>query len=345
MTARRTTAALLWAGLALGGCGDEPAMPDTSKTVPVVPQQYQRRTLDDWVGLPTDAPPEQKVSQAFALAALETEDPIRAAPILLRLLSDQAPSVRLAAVVAAGRLAPPSARLAEVLVGFLDDADEPLRRHARAAVGALGAVAVEPLGKAAGIHGLTLVGAALEERSERLRWAALTGLARIGAPAEGLAIGVATIATTYGLDTSVGRQAMLTLARLGPRGASLSARFLDGTTETRWRDAAAAALAHAGADGVRALLPVVAADDEVGAAVAAGVIQEIALRDAMGETTAEAVRALVSALEREGPVRHNAMDALIAIGRPARDAVEARKASADADLQTILELILEGIDD
>ena len=79
---KRSATLVLIAGLGWSGCGDGgPDLPDTSKTVPVVAEQYQRRSLDAWVSLPVDASADDKVAQAFALAALEKE-PIRAAPIL-----------------------------------------------------------------------------------------------------------------------------------------------------------------------------------------------------------------------------------------------------------------------
>ena len=343
MRQRRTTLAWLGAGVLCGaclaGCGDDgPVMPDTSKTVPVVPQRYQRRTLDEWTSLPRDAAPEEKVAQAFALAALETKEPIRAAPILLRLLADDDASVRLAAVIASGRLAPPSPRIAGILTGYLDDEDEPLRRHARKAVGALGEAAVQPLGEAAGLIPGTGEGA-----SVRLRWAVLTALARVGAPAERLADAVQAIATDEQEDATLRRQAALTLAQLGATGATACAGWLTSDASAAMRDQAAAALGHAGADAARVLLPVLAGEDEVGAAVAAGVLEEIALRGSMGDATADAARALASALDREGPVRFNAMDALVAIGAPARAAIEARQAAADAGLQEVLEHLLESM--
>ena len=326
---KRATPYVLLLGLTCAGCGDdEPAMPDTSKTVPAVPERYQRKGLDHWVGLPTDAPADDKVAQAFALASLE-KDPIRAAPILLRLLNDDAVSVQVAAVIAAGRLAPPSEHLAKVLAGFLASEDEPLRRHARRALGQFGEHAVTPLG------------AALADEALRVRWGALSALASIGAPAERLADAVAERARESD-DATERRQARLTLARLGPAGAEACAAFI-ASGDTALRDEAAAAMAHSGSAGVLPLLRLVTADDEVTAAVAAGVIQEIALRGAMGETTPAAVAGLVKALDREGPVRFNAMDALMAIGEPARAPVQARMKSADPELQQMLKLVLEGI--
>ena len=317
--------ALALGGVTLAGCGNEPEMPDTSKTVPVLPELYERRDLDHWVGLPTDASAEEKTAQAFALASLEKE-PIRAAPILLRLLQDDDPSVRLAAVIAAGRLAPPSERLATVLTGFLASDDEPLRRHAREAVGALGEAAVDALGEALG-----------DERL-RVRWGALSALARVGAPAEHLVDAVAQRARESG-DETERRQARLTLARLGVRGAAACAQWLASDSAAE-RDEAARALAFSGPHGVGPLLAMVEEADEVPAALAAGVIQEIAARGAMGDTVPRAVTVLIAALEREGPVRFNAADALLAIGAPARAALEARKATADEDLQQILEMLL-----
>lgn len=323
---RRRRAWLLVALAGVVGCGGEPEMPDTSKTVPVVPEWYEHRDLDAWMGVTQDAPSEERVAQAFALASLE-KDPIRAAPTLLRLLQDEDPSVQLAAVIAAGRLAPPSPRLATVLVGLLGSPREPLRRHARQALGAMGATAVPALGEA------------LADERLRVRWGASSALAGIGQAGEGLAPRIDALARDAD-DETERRQARFTLARLGADGARRCAAYLAHEDPVVRREAERA-LAHSGPHGVRALLAVIQDGAEVPAALAASVTQEIVLRGALGPHQDETVRVLVAALDREGPVRFAAADALTAIGAPAHAALRARRASADEHLRSTIDMILD----
>jgi hypothetical protein len=325
------TAWALLAGLAVGGCGDgTPAMPDTSKRVPQVPLRYQRLSLEEWKALPTDVSPEKRTALAFALAALEPE-PLQSAPILLRLIQDDDPSVVLAAVVATARLAPKSPRLAQILAGLLESSQEPLRRHARLALGELGSVAQPALEKALGHASITV------------QWGALVALDRIWRPTgDGVRVSldgapggfeatppwVMRVAdlVSAGAHASVREQALLTLARLVPHGAELCALHLGGS-DIALSDRAAVALARAGENGTFAVIVVLARTDEVKSALAAGVIGDIAARGPLGSVTPSAVTALVGALAREGPVRFNASDALLAIGKPARAALEAALAN------------------
>ncbi|MDF1702270.1 MAG: hypothetical protein P1V36_14045, partial [Planctomycetota bacterium] len=216
-----------------------------------------------------------------------------------------------------------------VLARMLASDDEPLRRHAREALGALGAAALDPLR------------GALAAEALRVRWGALYALARIGRPAEPLA-GLVAQRAREGEHEAERRQARFTLARLGGAGAEACAAFL-GSEEAAERDEAAAALAFSGADGVPPLLRLIQGEDEVGAAVAAGVLEDIARRGPLGPQAAQAAAVLVGALDREGPVRFNAMDALTAMGAEARSAVEELSRTGSADLQQVAAVILEGI--
>ena len=317
------------AGLLLGtcvtGCGESaPPLPTTTKTVPVVAQRYQHRDLQAWRVVGPEAPAEERAAQAYALAALETQ-PSRGTPILLALLADPDPSVQLAAIVAAGRLAPPSEALAGALAAFLGSDVEPLRRHARAATGRLGAVAVPVLRPA------------LASDDVRLRWGAVASLAHAGAAGAALAGTVATLAAGDP-DPTVRRQARLTLAQLGPAGAAACAAFLRGG-DVASRSEAAAALAAAGPDAVPALTALLTDADEVAAALAAGVLAD------HGPGAAPAVDALVKALAREGPVRFNAAEALMAVGEPARAAVEALREDPEPGIADIARMILARLDE
>ncbi len=315
--------------LAIPGCGDGmPPSADTSKRVPVLPARYQRKDLATWLALPADAPAEQRAAQAWALAALET-DPIRAAPRLLRLLQDDDPSVRISAVIAAGRLAPPSARLAVVLTELMGSDDEPLRRHAREAVGRLGAVALPPLSKA------------LADSRVRVRWGALLALRSLHRAGEPAADAVAALAREDS-EVVVRRQARFTLARLGPKGARACAAFL-ASEDASERDGAAAALVHSGKDGIGPLLGLIQGEAEVPAAVAAGVLADLARATDLGPEAGMAALVLVKALAREGPVRFNATDALAGLGEGARPALEALETNGSKDLKAIATMLLEGL--
>ncbi|MDA1195346.1 MAG: hypothetical protein O2894_09185, partial [Planctomycetota bacterium] len=160
--------------LGTAGCGDQaPPLPDTSKTVPVLPARYQRRDLEAWYALAAGAPTEERCAQLVALATLEKE-PQRAVAVLLHALESEEAALQLAGVVAAGRLAPASPAVAEHLVRLLGSEEEPVRRHARLALGAFGAAALGPLG------------AALADERLQVRWAACFALARMGMAGEPL---------------------------------------------------------------------------------------------------------------------------------------------------------------
>ncbi len=320
--------ALLLGALAFAGCGDDkPAVPTFNKTVPSVEQRYHGRTLADWKSYDPEAPDELRTATAYALAALEKE-PAESVPLLIELMEDKAPTVRLAAVIATGRLRPSSERLARMLVAYLPSKDEPLRRHARLAVGKLGASAVKPLTEA------------LASDEVRVRWGAAAALATVGTAGAAAVPHLKTIAVEDE-NATVRRQALLTLPRLGPTGVDAGIAFLRSEEFSR-REEAAAGLAGAGADAVEALHKLIQSPFEQGgelAALAAGILADIgpAARPAMGS--------LLQMLHEKGPSRFNAAEALIAIGEPAVAHLETMASgdNPDDDIAQIAKYALEKI--
>lgn len=319
-------AGLLLSGLcgASVGCGGEGGTPPVpNKTVPEIPLVYDGRPLSAWRAVPASAPEEERVAAAFALATLETE-PTASAPTLRTLLDAPEASVRLAACVAAGRLAVPDPEVATRLVACFDAAEEPLRRHAREAAGALGEVAVEPLL------------AALSSEKARVRWGALIALSRIGIGDPGTRNAVLGLARADATP-SVRRQALFTLARLGPDGVLSVLGFLD-ASEATVRQEAAAAVLQAGADAVEPVAALLADPDEERAALAGGILADL------GPLAAPALPALLKALERPGPVRFNAAEALIGLGPAAVAPLEQRARSEDEGMAAIARYALDEID-
>jgi HEAT repeat protein len=321
----RTLGVLAALAAALGGCGGEPSPQPAgqAKVFPVLPQRYQRRDLEAWKRLGADAPAGERAAQAFALSELERR-PADSADLLLRLLGDPDPSVRLAAIVAAGRLAPPVAAVAERLGALLASDREPLRRHAREALGRLGATA------------LPVLRTALGDERVRVRWGALVALGRVGDVGEPLAKPVEALAR-QDANATVRRQARYALAQLGARGAEAACRFLH-SADLAERSEAAAALAHAGPDALAPLVALLQDEDVVAAALAAGVLAD------HGPAAAPTVPALVRALGREGAVRFNAADALVAVGEAARAPVRALLARDDPALVDVARFVLDGLD-
>jgi HEAT repeat protein len=319
---RRAVVLLLACVFAASGCGDRQPedMPFMKKPFPRLEFRYQGRTLAEWRDLAPDAPAEERAAAAWAIAELE-KDPAASLPLLLELLTDPDPSVRLAAVVATGRLAPDSPQAARLVVRQLEAPQEPLRRHARRTLGQLGAVSIEPLGEALG------------HESPRVVWGALASLAGVGEAPAALIERVAKLERETP-DASLRRQALLTLPRLGPAGVRHAVEA--------WRSDDVARRAEAGAGlargGPGVALPVSALlsdGDEVLAARAAGVLADL------GPDARPALEALLGALERAGPVRFNAAEALIAIGAPAVPHLEERAKSKDEGLASVARYALE----
>lgn len=309
--------------LLVAGCGaDEPELPFMKKGVPELEFRYQGRSLADWRTLPAEAPAEERAAAAWAIAALEKE-PAASLPVLLELLADPDPSVRLAAVVATGRLAPPSEEAARLVVAQLEAPQEALRRHARRALAQLGRVAQGPLYDA------------LAHENPRVVWGALASLAAVGEAGSAVVERVARIARETPVPT-VRRQALLALPRLGPAGVRHAIEALRAPDLAR-RAEAAAALAEAGAVVALPVAGLLEDDDEELAARAAGILADL------GPGAGAAQDALFRALERAGPVRFNAAEALIGIGTPAVARLEALRGSPDEGIAAIASYALERI--
>ena len=252
---------ILAALVVLAGCGREgPTLPPTDKRVPALEFLYEGRGLSAWKAVPAEAPAEERASAAWALAALETV-PAESEKTLLRLLRDEDASVCLAAVVAAGRLAPTSTEVAVAVVRFFDVPEEPLRRHARQAAGQLGLSAVEPLTEA------------LAHEKGRVRWAALRALSAVGPAASSSVPLVARLARTEP-DPSIRRQALFTLPHLGPAGVEAGLFFLR-ARELVVRHEAAAGLAQAGQVVAAPVARRLGDEDEEVAALAAGILADL----------------------------------------------------------------------
>jgi HEAT repeat protein len=296
-------------------------MPTGTKTVPTVVEHYQRRSLVSWRALAGTLTAEERATQMWALSVLE-KDPLASLDTLLARLDDEDASVRLAAIVATGRLAPPSPRVAERLVTFFAASEEPLRRHARLAVGQLGAVAVEPL------RGL------LGDESVRVRWSAVAALGDIGVDAAGVAEDLAPLALDDA-NASVRRQARFSLARLGRSGIEACIDLMRKTETTTARAEIATALALAGGAVVAPMATLLQDEDEDIAARAAGVLVDL------GPKALPALDALLGALRRAGPVRFNAAEALLRIGPPARKHIEPLAKSSDEGIAGIARYLLD----
>ena len=314
---------LLWTAAALlVGCGErQPPMPTGTKTVPTVVEQYQRRSLVSWRALAGPLTADERATQLWALSVLE-KDPLASLDTLLARLEDEDASVRLAAIVAAGRLAPPSPRVAERLVAFFAAAEEPLRRHARLAVGQLGPVAVDPLRSL------------LANDSVRVRWAAIAALGDLGADAARAAGDLAPIAL-HDASASVRRQARFSLARLGRPGIEASIELMRKTGTTTDRAEIATALSLAGDAVVAPMATLLQDEDEDLAARAAGVLVDL------GPRSLPALDALLGALKRAGPVRFNAAEALLRIGPPAIERLEPLLHSDDEGLAGIARYVID----
>jgi len=326
LPARRALVSLFTAGLFFGGCGAEqstPAVPD--KTVPVLAFLYQGRSLSEWRALPASAPAEDRAAAAFALAALEQE-PTRCIPQIVALLQDPDPSVRLAAVVATERLALPSREAATLIVRWLAVPEEPLRRQARLALGAMGAVA------------LPVLEASLGDTRMLVRWGGLVALAQMAKGGVSAAALLAQVKTLAGDDpeASVRLRALFTLPHMGPEGLEATLTYLRGNS-VQVRTEAAASLAQVGAPAVPALAALLSDEDEIVAALAAGILGDI------GPAAREALPELVQALAHAGVVRSNAAMALIEIGQPSVASLQNLVEHADKDLAATVRYILEQI--
>lgn len=320
---RRLGALALGATLAASGCGDPPGQgPSFNKTVPEIEALFQGRALETWRALDAHLPAEVRAQTAYALAELE-KDPAEGTPLLLRLLEDPEPSVQLAAIVAAGRMGLESMEVAQRLVLALESPYEALRRHARKSLAQGGA------GTLPALEG------ALAHPHPQVRWAAaaaLSGLGKTGAP---LAALLARL-VLEDPESLVRRQALLSVARLGPAGVQTCIGHLRSDDLAR-RQEAAAALVGAGADAVAPLATLLADPDAELAAVAAGVLVDL------GEVAAPALDALLGALSRPGPVRFNSADALVAVGAPAVPGLEALAESPDEAIAAVARYTLERI--
>jgi len=322
---RRLTCCAVGGLLLLGGCGQAPpALPTSTKTVPVLAETYGGRALATWRALSTDVPAEERAAQAWALGVLE-KDPLASLDVLLRLLRDPEASVRFAAIVAVGRLAPPSPEVAGELVSALKAPEEPLRRHARVALGHQGRAA------------LSVLRAALGSDNVRVRWAAVWALGEIGLSAAAVVTDVRPLAAT---DASplIRRQAGFSLARMGPKGIEACVALLR-TAESVRRAELATALSRGGPGVVGPMAALLADPDGDLAARAAGVLADL------GPAAAPALDALVLALRRAGPVRFNAADALRQMGPAASDAVKPLVSSPDEGLRAIAQSILDDVPD
>jgi len=307
---------------AVVGCGGESGPPVPNKTVPEIPLEYEGRPLSWWRSVGPDAPEAERAAAAFGIAALEQE-PDQSGTALIELLNDSSPSVRLAATVAVGRLALPWPRAAERIVSFFDAREEPLRRHAREAAGTLGPVAVPALQEA------------LSHAKRRVRWAALLVLGKIGLEASPLRARVADLAREDP-DAAVRRQALFALARFGPEGVTDVLSFL-GDERTSVREEAAAAVLQAGEAAVQPVAGLLTDPDEERAALAAGILADL------GPAAAPAMPALLQALERPGPLRFNAAEALISLGDLSVPHLEERARSDDEGMAAIARYALDEI--
>lgn len=312
---------VLPAVLLLACCGEpEPQMPTSTKTVPTVAERYQRRTLVTWRSLAGELPAEERAAQLWALSVLE-QDPMASLDILLARLDDADPSVRLAAIVATGRLAPASPRAAEKLVALFEAPEEPLRRHARLAVGNLAGAAVEPLRQA------------LASNNVRVRWAAVSAFRDVG-PAGAAAADDLVRLSREDESASIRRQARFSLARLGRAGIEACVALMR-EADTTGRAELATALSVAGAAVVEPMAALLTDADEDLAARAAGVLAD------QGADALPALDALLEALRRPGPVRFNAAEALLRIGRPAFVRLTELAKSDDEGLAGIARYVLD----
>ncbi len=314
---------LLIIGVLLGAtaCGDpEPEMPTNAKTMPMLQERYQRRSLTTWRSLAGALPVEERAARMWALSVLEW-DKAPSVDLLLAGLDDPAPSVRLAAVIAVGRLAPRSPRAAERLVELFSAPEEPIRRHARLAVGKLGPAAADPLR------------AALKAERVSVRWAAVFAFRDMGLAGRSAVEDLARLATEDP-NARVRRQALFSLARLGEPGIAASVRLWRKATSVQ-RAELAAALALAGPAVVQPMAALLTDEDEDLAARAAGVLADF------GPQALPVLEALLAALRRKGPVRFNAAEALLRMGPQALERVKPLTESADEGLAAIADYILD----
>lgn len=298
MSARRQARWLL-AGCVLGtagGCGqgEAPAPAPLTKKVPQLAHVYQGRTLPEWREHVESALVPERIAAAYAMAQLERE-PAQSVDALLRLMADEDAGVRLAALEAVGRLAPTGEGLAERVVDAFEDEHEALRARARFAAERLGAA------------GLPALGRALKDPRAIVRWNALVvldGLQEAGAP---LREAVVQVLEDPQAHVNVHRQAVFTVARLGPQGV---ARVLEYSRQSEEQAALGVdALARIGPDALRQLATGLAGPDDV----AATVLRVLARR---GTEAAFALEPLLALVREGSPLAREAVDVLIAIGPP-----------------------------
>ena len=310
--------------LGVGSCGEAsnaPPVPD--KTVPALRFLHGGRSLEAWKAVPADADPEERIAAAFGLASLESA-PLESVAALRSLLADERSAVQVAGAIAAGRLAPGSAVLAQDLVSLLGSPVEPVRRHARVALGALGPEALPALA------------GALEDDAVGVRWGALVALAQIRTGTPALRARVEALAGD-GAHPAVRRQALRALPRLGPEGIEAALGFL-GHDETAVRREAAAGLLAAGEAVVAPLAALLGDGGDIPAAEAAGILADL------GPRAAAALPDLLRALTRAGIVRFNAADALIALGPPALPGLRALAEGEDPDLAATARYAIDQIE-
>lgn len=316
---------VLGLGVALCGCGEDapPSGPSFNKIVPEVEERFHGKALSTWRDYESRAPVARRALTGYALAALEKEA-IESAPLLLELVRDAHPSVQLGGVIGAGRLAPPSTELAEAIADLLESPEEPLRRHARKALARLGKAALEPLLRR------------LSSEKVGVRWGAAVSLAGLGDAGHPAIQKLADMATGDS-HRAVREQALLTLGRLGPDGVARVIPWLE-KDQYFERSRAERALAGAKEDAVDPLRALLKHERPEVAAVAAGVLADL------GPIAAPAIPDLIEALTHTGPLRLNAAEALVAIGKQALPYLEEPAGSKKRDLALVSQRVIQEIE-
>lgn len=292
--------------LVTAACGG-PAVNPFEKKILEVPRRVGSEDLDDHLRRLQAAAAGERAAALWALSDLGTADPALRGE-LAKALADPSEELRFAALHALARrgLAPGATGrdLVEPVLQALESDAVGMRAAARDAVAALGSHAVDGLVQRLG------AGAA------RARWNAAAALERLGAEAVA-AEGALAAAWARETDAAVQERLAGALAKVGPEGA---ATLLD---------------AVAGSDSGRSTLAVVALRSAPAPALAGAARARLregaaaGLRDAVAQLAAQRrdvaellVAELVGLLADEGPAALDAEDALLAVGEPARAALE-----------------------
>ena len=320
----RRSLGLLLAALGAGCGGDDPSPTSPfDKRVPRIVRTHLGRTLDTWLQEAANPEPSIRAQAAWSLGALYGATEQRA-QALHRLLEDEHPDVRFAAVVAAGRVPLTDAKSAQLVLSQLGGA-RAMRRAARASAVYMGKATLAPLLQA------------LKDDDHLVRWSAAWVALRLGATAEGL---VSTLDDLMHHDRegSVRKQAALALAKIGEVGPARLAMSLSHTS-ARLRGLAEGGLRSVGPEGVKVLIRLLDGSNQEEADFAAGIF---ASKPSLARS---AIRPLVYALDDEGPKGADAADALVRVGPDALDALRAAREKTSGAHRRAIAVVIERIQD